>query len=149
VISFFQNRSSKDDIISHFNKCDKAFVEHLESRVDLNDYAQKIFEKAQRFEMWDQDNLIGLVASYHNQDAQKFDFITSVSVVSTHARQGIASYLLEKSIDYARAHNALGLKLEVSEENIPALSLYHKYGFVCDKNDIKFYTLSFHDKGMT
>ncbi len=42
---------------------------------------------------------------------------------------GIGSLLLEKIIDFSEIHNATSITLEVNEKNVPAISLYKKYGF--------------------
>jgi ribosomal protein S18 acetylase RimI-like enzyme len=119
-----QNTSSANDIFNHLLVCDKDFVTQLQSRIDINVYSQKLHDKAIRFEAWDQNKLIGLVAMYQNDD---FCFISNVSVDSKYEHQGIASQLL--MIATQNANNS-PIKLEVHSNNKTAIHIYTKMGFI-------------------
>ena len=55
--------------------------------------------------------------------------ITNIAVRKRYQRQGIGELLLISIIDLATEQNANVITLEVRVSNIPAQSLYHKYGF--------------------
>ncbi len=55
--------------------------------------------------------------------------LTNIAVRRSHRRQGIGELLLISMIDLALELNAHILTLEVRSSNIPAQSLYYKYGF--------------------
>lgn len=55
--------------------------------------------------------------------------IINVCVLDKYRRRGFATILIKKAIDVAVAENARSVILEVSVENISALSLYEKIGF--------------------
>ena len=55
--------------------------------------------------------------------------IENVVVDETARRQGIASALIGKLVNQARASDSASLTLEVRETNRPALQLYEKIGF--------------------
>ncbi len=143
MISFAKDKASVEQIHDHFLTCDSHFQEQLRARVDLHLYTQKITEKAYRYEAWANDQLIALVAIYHNRDPQKMDFITSVSVSLGFQGQGLAQKLLQESIAFAQQTGAQGIRLEVSADNIAAQNLYKKNGFHPVADNIKFWSLQF------
>ena len=55
--------------------------------------------------------------------------ITNIAVHPEYRKQGIASTLLEKMIDFAVGENLEFITLEVRESNINAIKLYEKFGF--------------------
>ena len=60
-----------------------------------------------------------------------FDFdILEVGVDVRYRKKGIASKLMEKVVDYAQMHHKENATLEVACDNIPAIALYEKFGFV-------------------
>lgn len=57
-------------------------------------------------------------------------YIDNIAVNVSHRRQNIGSLLTEKLIETAKEEGAEFISLEVRKSNIPAISLYEKYGFV-------------------
>lgn len=55
--------------------------------------------------------------------------IMNIVIKKDYRKNGIGKYLLENLISYAKSSNIDTLNLEVHENNIPAISLYHKLGF--------------------
>lgn len=131
----YQLKTAKEeDICFHLNDCSDSFIPSLNSRVNIEEYANKIAERAVTFEAWTNGMLIGLIATYFNFEA-KFGYITSVSVSKKFMGVGIASELLKRCISYANTNKLKEIKLEVYKENIPAINFYKKYNFT--KNEIK------------
>ena len=134
--------SSKEQIQSLLTNCDKYFVPKLSKKVNIEEYAKKIFDNAINFEAWNSDHLIGLIAMYVNtQDS--LGYITNVSVNSEFANNGIASTLLTNCIEYAKEKNIDKINLEVNENNTNALKLYNKFKFEIyeEKESSKFMQL--------
>ena len=52
-VAFEMNTASEAQIVDHLARCDADFVPPLASRVDIAAYAQKIVDRATRFEAWD------------------------------------------------------------------------------------------------
>jgi len=115
----------------HLRACDHLFHPPLSTRVDLATYAGKLAVSAHRSEAWDEDTLAGLVAGYLNAEAAEI-YISNVSVLESHAGRGIASNLLQRALEQARARGCSRARLEVSADAIPALRLYQKLGFTPD-----------------
>lgn len=127
-IQYKTNTASQKQIESHFSACDALFLDQICQRVKIEEYTVKIFKYAEKVEAWIGSELVGLLAMYENFE-NSFGFITDVSVVTEHKGKGIASKLLENSIQYANESDLSEIKLEVDEDNIAAISLYRKFGF--------------------
>lgn len=125
----YQIKTAKqNDVLLHLKLCNDEFIPKLNARVNLEEYSIKIHQNAITFEAWNQNQLIGLIATYFNQE-HLFGFITNVSVAKNHMGTGIASKLLEMCINYATTNQYQTIKLEVNKENIPAINFYKKYNF--------------------
>lgn len=141
-VEYLTNKASAAKIDEHLWKCDIDFVPPLSSRVNISNYAQKIFTKAMRFEAWSGGILIGLVAIYCNNQENHIAYVTSVSVIKEWVGMGIAGNLVSQCIKHM---DALGMKqicLEVASGNIPAIKLYEKCGFVVSNPNALFITMS-------
>jgi ribosomal protein S18 acetylase RimI-like enzyme len=124
------NKSNLHQIIEHLTVCDSEFVPALSTQVKLDQYSQKIFENAIRFEAFSNNKLIGLIACYLNNYKSQTGFITNVSVISSFNGKGIAKQLLAMLKEYAAENNFNSISLEVNKLNLPALTLYKRAGFV-------------------
>ena len=129
TISYKTKTANANDISLHLMACDNSFIPLLSSRINIIDYAQKIYEKAITFEVWNKNELIGLIAAYFTQSKSGVAFITNVSVSKNYKGKGIASKLLSNCISYALNINYKEIKLEVNTENIPAITFYKKHHF--------------------
>ena len=102
---------------------------------------KKIFDNAVTFEGWHDDQLIGMIAAYYNNLEITHGYITNVSVLKGYKGFGIASKLLKQTIDYGRENSFYQIELEVNINNIEAVKLYEKHGFVVVKQNTKSYRL--------
>ena len=126
------NRGDPEQIAAHLRACDSSFTPRLSDRLDFSGYAQKIAEKAIRFEVWAEDQLVGLVAAYFNNTETRTAFVTNVSVLPGWQGRGIASQLVSQCIIHAERVGFWRIELEVGAQNTPAVRLYEKHGFSAD-----------------
>lgn len=140
-IRFEENTSSASKIAEHLLFCDHQFVNDLNALVDISAYSQKLNEKAHRFEAWDGNKLVGLLAIYYN--GTRPAFISNMSVDINHTNLGIATELVVKALEKASNEGASAISLEVSRTNNAAHGLYKKFGFKVTNENEKFYTLTF------
>lgn len=77
------------------------------------------------------------VAGFITIDKDAMDYfdrslhIVNINVAAAYRRQGLASRMLRTCCRfYAQSHAGLMVTLDVEKTNVPALSLYHKLGFV-------------------
>ena len=116
-------------IENHLIDCDMSFLSPLSSRVSLPDYAQKLSLLADRFEAWESDRLIGLVAAYLRNSNTLEGYISSVSICGDFKGKGIASRLMQDCFDVAVAKRLTTLVLEVAQNDQYACGFYRKHGF--------------------
>jgi ribosomal protein S18 acetylase RimI-like enzyme len=130
AIEYQTNKASETEIAAHLRLCDPNFVPPLSGRVEISDYAKKIASNATRFESWSEGSLIGLVAAYCNDQERLIAYITSVSVLHKWTGKGIAANLIRHCVKHAQASGMKKISLEVARDNVPAIKLYEKNGFV-------------------
>ncbi len=132
-IEFRFNNASEMEVADHLSHCDADFVPSLSSRIKISGYAHKISNMASRFEAWEDGVLIGLVAIYCNDSEHRAAFITSVSVLKGWWDRGIASQLIAHCIGHVIEQGFECIELEVDSENVRAIKLYEKEGFIFNK----------------
>lgn len=128
IVQHRTNTATAKQVEAHLLACNAAFIPPLESRVDIPVYAAKIAGRAQCFEAWSGDTLVGLVAAYMELGAARA-FVTNVSVLPEWTGRGVASALLRRCVAHAR-HTLVGeVALEVDPGNAAAVGLYERIGF--------------------
>lgn len=135
-VEMARNFANAAQVLGHLRACDGAFVPRLSERLDIDAYSHKITDKAERFEAWSNNQLIGLVAAYCNNACGKTAFVTNVSVLPSWHGVGIASRLLVSCIATAHEIGFERIELVVDLHNTAATLLYQKHGFtVTDTRD--------------
>lgn len=142
AVNYVENKASEAEIAEHLLRCDADFVPPLSKRLEINDYAKKIFAHATRFEAWSDNKLLGLVAAYYNDQKNRVAFITSVSVLREWAGKGIAAHLMNQCIEHAKKMGMLQIRLEVASNNRVAIKLYEKTGFELCESKESFFTMT-------
>jgi ribosomal protein S18 acetylase RimI-like enzyme len=127
-ISYKINNSTQKDIHDHLVICDTYFDNILSSRVNLDEFSEKIYTKAIRFEAWYEKKLIGLISAYFTSDV--IGFINHVAVFTRFQRKGISRILLQSCIDYGKKNNYKFIHLEINSKNKKAMDLYKSFNFV-------------------
>ena len=141
-IEYLSNHASEAQIAQHLSQCDADFVPPLNTRIDINDYANKIVRKAVRFEAWSDSVLIGFVAVYCNDHQARIGYITSVSILKAWTKKGIAAHLMEQYVMHVKSSGMHEISLEVASDNAPAIRLYEKNGFVAGRTNSSFVTMN-------
>jgi len=130
AVEFRVGSASEAEIGQHLRACEKDFQPPLASRVRIDEYAGKIAARATCFEAWEGGRLVGMVAAYFNDPQGEGAYVTSVSVLRSHAGRGIARDLMERCVRHARALKCRRIRLEVGTDNEAALRLYGRQGFL-------------------
>lgn len=141
-IEYLINKASLTEITEHLLSCDADFVPRLSARVNIKAYAKRIAGNAIRIEAWTSGTLIGLVAVYCNDLERGTAYITSVSVLRAWVGKGIATRLVSRCIEQAKASQMKRIGLEVSKENAPAIKLYEKSGFIIGYEKLSIVTMN-------
>jgi|LauGreDrversion4_2_1035121.scaffolds.fasta_scaffold167252_2 ribosomal protein S18 acetylase RimI-like enzyme len=127
-INFKINHSTLRDIKEHLNRCSIHYAPPLDTYVNIEKYAIKIYDKAIRFEAFNGPTLVGLIAMYVDLN-KKIGFITNVSVDIEYKGHGVGNTLINEAKTYALKNNIKVIQLEVYNENIKAINFYNKHGF--------------------
>lgn len=129
MINFKFNTASEEEIFTHLEFSSKNFVPPLSSYVSIQEYSSKIRNQSNRFEAWNNNKLVGLLAIYSNEKT-KSGYITNVSVEQEFVRQGVGKELLSSCITYYRNNKFNIIDLEVFKINNRAIEFYKKHNFV-------------------
>lgn len=133
AVEYLSNKAFEAEIAEHLSRCDADFMPPLSGRVEIKDYAKKIANKATRFEAWSGGTLVGLVAAYCNDQANRIAYVTSVSVLKEWTRKGIAAGLVVQCVEHAKVSGMRQISLAVAADNTFAIKLYEKSGFIVSK----------------
>lgn len=123
------NSCSSGEIENHLKCCSSYFKPPLDSYVSIKDYALKIRSRGLTFEAWHENQLVGLIAIYTNNE-NKSIFITNVSVERTFSHQNVAKNLMKKCIKFARSDSFKSIHLEVFKINQSAIRFYKSFNFI-------------------
>ena len=128
-LSFKINHSNFNDVFNHLDACKKDFVPRLDEYTSIKEYSEKILKKAERFEVWSNSELVGLIAVYFNLNKNS-SFITSFSVKNDYIGSSLGKKLLLFFEDYITKKTTVKeTSLEVYISNVRALKFYKKNGY--------------------
>jgi ribosomal-protein-alanine N-acetyltransferase len=128
-ITYRTKTASLQEILANLKNCDKDYSPPLSTRVNLQEYAQKLFEKSITFEAWSDNRLIGMVAAYFNDLNSMNGFITNVCVENEFHGKHVGSELIGRCIQFGIENKFKNIYLEVNKYSKAAISLYEKYEF--------------------
>lgn len=92
----------------------------------------------------DADEALGFVQlypSFTSVGMKRLWILNDLFIHNDHRRSGVAENLLDRCREFALSTDATGLILETRNSNLPARSLYEKFGFEFD-NEHAYYFLS-------
>ncbi|MEW4925277.1 GNAT family N-acetyltransferase [Algibacter sp. 2305UL17-15] len=141
MVHYNINIATENDILSHLIKCDNEFFPKLSERVNIEDYATKLFKMSTTFEAWDKKVLVGFIGAYFNKES-KIAFISNLSVLPKYQNKGIASKLINQAVKYAISDDFDTMKLEVNSSNEKVISFYRKHNFKCISKNLDIVTMS-------
>jgi len=123
------NTSRPQDIGLLFEKSGSSFIEGIVANQNLEEYIFKLCQKAQRYELWNNGELVGLLAIYRNE-VEKEIYITSISISEDFQGSGYGKKLFEKMLAEIGRDQIQSITLEVRGDNQKALDFYNSLNFV-------------------
>lgn len=118
---------SELEVIEFFNKTISDFSSFREEDFK-NNYARKLSSNASFVVIRDMNgNIVAMIAAYLNNPP--LCYISHVSVLDEYKRNGLFSRMLTLLEKEAMLLNCSIIKLEVKENNAPAIAAYKKSGF--------------------
>lgn len=131
-VIFFSSLDNEDlsSLLQYLKRIDQDFTPPLSSRVVLEDYANKLINRAEIFAYKDIDNSIkGFIAFYTNID-EKSAYITLLSIDKNQRGNGLARNLVQSCVDFCKLKHLNSIELEVSLANSSVIKIYEDIGFV-------------------
>lgn len=107
---------------------DHLSIPPLSHRLDLLEFANKLWANATLFEYWNEDKLVALNVVYVN----KFpidSFATSLAVLEEYEGGGLGAKLILKAIKYCKEYGSEGYRLQMRTSNTTMLQFYMQRGF--------------------
>lgn len=123
------NNIKKNDLINYLKKVDFSFPIPLSRKVDLDEYADKLLEKATLCCEYKENELVGLVAGYTDNLVNNLAYIALVGVTENAQHQGIASGLVKEFCKVCNNKKIYKVHLYTDATNIKAIRMYKKLGF--------------------
>ena len=113
----FERLKEKDAIYRAIQSFSTEFSS-LKSRVDLNQYSQKLAEHSYTVLLKDENRVLGVAAMYINDSENKAAFITLIGIRSQFQKSGYGSILLQHCIEKAVETGMKKIRLEVDNNKI-------------------------------
>ena len=104
---------------------------------NLNNYIDKIKNKAELIAHIIEGTCVGFIAFYANDEAKENAFITMVMIRSDMRGRKIACSLLTAVLENLKSRGFKFCNLEVKENNVNAIKLYESLGFKIKNKKLK------------
>lgn len=119
-----------EDIISAFNDV-RGIFPNLSTRVNVEDYLEKISNNAQSFAIFDEDNSLycGFCAMYMNDFESRIAFISLIGLRRDYLKMHLGGKLLSFCENNAKEFGMNSVKLEVNKKNLNARGFYNHCGY--------------------
>lgn len=137
-IKYSKNNSKHIDVLNHLQRANHLFKPVLNSYTDLDEYSSKLYERSTRFEIFNNTDLIGLLAIYYRPNE---GFISNFSIEESFIGQGLSKHLLFNCLKDSTEKKVKFISLEVFKINQRAVNFYNKHGFKIYKAYNDKYTL--------
>jgi len=133
-ISVVQEQLTAGQIQDYFIENTDIFRNTLFKRVNIPEYSNKLSRNAVHFCAYTRNELAGFLACYFNHPKKEFAYITTISVTAKYQSMGIAKSLMNNAIQYAKTNGFPRIRLEVRRDNLSAINMYNKMGFILQES---------------
>ena len=124
------NRIKQEKLKEFLQIVDNHFPVPLSAKVDLEDYARKLINRADLIaELSDTGEIQALVAGYVRHVENNMAYIAIVATIPEMRGQGKAKRVVQRFMDYCQEQKRKGVHLYAAESNTNAVRLYESLGF--------------------
>ena len=123
----------KEDILEVFSFFTNRFVSLSRGKDYCEALAKKYEENAEFLVLYCEGKLAAFASFYCNDAVNKTAYLSLIAVLERFEGNGFGEMMLDKVISVSREKGMQTISLEVRKSNIGAVSLYHKKGFVTQK----------------
>ena len=117
----------KEELLNFIYSVDKDFNPRLVGRVKIEEWINKIFNKAEIVVAQKDKTILGLSVFYANNEIEHTAYIAYLAVSTTSRKQGIASQILSNCFDICKDKDMKRIGVHTNNPN--AKKLYEKNGF--------------------
>lgn len=130
-----------EELVFFLRTIDEDFPIPLSEKVDLYDYAVKLYNKGTFCIKRDEktQKIIAMVAGYTEELIDNIAYISLVAVESNQRSKGYGKELVQEFLNICKKKGIDALHLYCVDNNIPAMKMYQKLGFqkYCLENEIR------------
>lgn len=140
----FKKLSTKLEICKALIEISDAHTPSLIEKIpNIDEYASKLFYKAEVYVSFTEPKILGLIAFYANDKKSKISYISQIAVQIYAQNMHIGKQLLDICFQVSKRNKMHKVKLEVNKNNKNAIRFYKKNGFeFCDEASIEsFYMI--------
>lgn len=123
-------RPRLQDLQQFLHESSKEFFIPLEQRLDISQYAEKLYENSSFISCWNGKRIVGMICCYTNRPPM--GYISNVCVLSTYQGLGIFTRCFNLLTHYCISVGIEEIFLEVSNNNPKAYEIYKHIGFEDD-----------------
>ena len=116
-------------IIDFLKLTSDLFNPPLNERLDIEEYAKKIWENAKLVYALHDAELVGLIAYYLSDKNKDFGYITFLCVLPDYSKQDIGTQLLIQCEERIASDRKKFLYLEIDKSNIKGIKFFQKKDF--------------------
>ena len=136
-IDFYIKKLSAEEISSFLKLNDNDFFEKLSDRVDIDEFSEKLHQKALHFTLYDNSRLVGFSSCYFNNMSELIGYISSLIIRSGYRHMGFGSFIVEKIKEYGKENGFKTIMVTIHINNKISSNFYKKNGFEIFKRDSK------------
>jgi ribosomal protein S18 acetylase RimI-like enzyme len=134
---------SSNEIYLFFIETDNDFYPQLSYRLNIKEYAKKLYMNANLIVSRDSSNnkIVGLTAFYANNYQNMNAFLSNINVKKSYSGKGIAKQMMDIMHKDLIKKGFKSITLEVYKNNSRAINIYKKQGFVIYNQKNQYYTM--------
>lgn len=130
----------KSGICTFLKEIDRDFPTPLSIKVDIDEYSEKILDKAEILSVVKDGKIVACVILYCNDSDNRRAYIPLVGVLRQYRGLGYAKVLVQSAISMAKSRKFRTLGIHTESES--ALNLYQSIGFdICQDGYRKYLEL--------
>ena len=122
----------KEKFFDFIKKINYDFPIPVSEKVDLNEYCEKLWEKAELVAEVQDEEILGLVAGYMNDLENGSAYISLVGVSRDFRNQGLGKKLVHQFVLRCREKQIRSVNLYTHKTNQAAIKMYEGLGFEID-----------------
>lgn len=121
---------SHEQLLTFLQAVDGEFPVPLSARQELSSFAAKLLELATLCPVLEDGRIVALAAGYTDHMINNMAYLSIVSTLPCARRKGYAARVIREFMDVAARKGAGALHLYAVGENLPAIRMYERLGFV-------------------